>query len=49
MQEKYEPRCEKTGLRGLGPSPTQTRLYSHTRWLETRNFELDKREIVLSM
>ena len=23
---KYEPRCEKTGLRGFRPGPTQTRL-----------------------
>ena len=30
----YEPRCEKTGLRGLRPGPTQTWLYSHRRWLE---------------
>ena len=30
----YEPRCEKTGLRGIRPGPTQTRLYSYTRWLE---------------
>ena len=30
----YEPRCEKTGLRGFPPSPTQTGLYSHRRWLE---------------
>ena len=29
-----EPRCEKTGLRGLRPGPTQTGLYSHRRWLE---------------
>ena len=29
-----EPRCEKTGLRGFRPGPTQTRLYSHRRWLE---------------
>ena len=34
----YEPRCEKTGLRGFRPSPTQTRLYNHRRWLEARNF-----------
>ena len=34
----YEPRCEKTGLRGFRPGPTQTRLFSHTRWLEARNF-----------
>ena len=26
---KYEPRSEKTGLRGFRPGPTQTRLYSH--------------------
>ena len=24
----YEPRCEKTGLRGFRLGPTQTRLYS---------------------
>ena len=30
----YEPRCEKTSLRGFQPGPTQTRLYSHRRWLE---------------
>ena len=30
----YKPRCEKTGLRGFGPGPTQTGLYSHRRWLE---------------
>ena len=24
-----EPRCEKTGLRGFRPGPTQTGLYSH--------------------
>ena len=29
-----EPRCEKTGLRGFRPGPTQTRLYSYRRWLE---------------
>ena len=28
-----EPRCEKTGLRGFQPGPTQTGLYSHRRWL----------------
>ena len=28
------PCCEKIGLRGLRPGPTQTRLYNHTRWLE---------------
>ena len=30
----FEPRCEKTGLRGFRPGPTQTGLYNHTRWLE---------------
>ena len=30
----YEPRCEKTGLRGFRPGPIHTRLYSHRRWLE---------------
>ena len=34
----YEPRCEKTGLRGFRPGPTQTGLYSHRRWLEAGNF-----------
>ena len=29
-----EPRCEKTGLRGFRPGPTQTRLCNHTKWLE---------------
>ena len=31
----FEPRCEKTGLRGFRPGPTQTGLYCHRRWLET--------------
>ena len=30
----FEPRCEKTGLRGFRPGPTQTGLYSRRRWLE---------------
>ena len=29
-----EPRCEKTGLRGFRPGPTQNGLYNHTRRLE---------------
>ena len=29
-----EPRCEKTGLRGFRPGPTQTGLCSYTRSLE---------------
>ena len=37
-----KPRCEKTGLRGFRPGPTQTGLYSHRRWLEARNFVLRK-------
>ena len=31
---KNEPRCEKTGLWGFRPGPTQTGLYNHRRWLE---------------
>ena len=38
----YEPRCEKTGLRGFRPGPTQTGLYSHRRWLEALNFGFTK-------
>ena len=34
----FYPRCEKTGLRGFRPGPTQTGLYSYSRWLEARNF-----------
>ena len=34
LPETNEPRCEKTGLRGFWPGLTQTRLYSHRRWLE---------------
>ena len=30
----YEPRSEKTDLRGFRPGPTQTGLYSYTKWLE---------------
>ena len=30
----FEPRSEKTGLRGFRQGPTQIRLYSHRRWLE---------------
>ena len=32
---RNEPRCEKTGLRGFRPGPTQTGLYRHRRSLET--------------
>ena len=38
----YEPRRQKTGLRGFRPGPTQTGLYSHRRWLETWNFGFGK-------
>ena len=34
LQKANEPRCEKTGLRGFRPGPTQTRLCNHTKWLE---------------
>ena len=34
FMEKYEPRCEKTGLQGFRPGPTQTGLCSHRRWLD---------------
>ena len=34
MPMQYEPRCEKTGLRGFRPGPTQTGLYNNRRWLE---------------
>ena len=30
----FEPRCEKTGLRGFRPGPTLTGLYYRIRWLE---------------
>ena len=30
----FEPRSEKTGLRGFRPGLTQTGLCSHRRWLE---------------
>ena len=38
----YEPRSEKTGLRGFRPGPTQTGLYSSRRWLEACNFGFRK-------
>ena len=34
ITKQIAPRCEKTGLRGFRPGPTQTGLYSHRRWLE---------------
>ena len=32
--EIFEPRCEKTGLRGFRPGPTQTGLHNHRRCQE---------------
>ena len=31
---RFEPHCEKSGLRGFRTGPIQTGLYSHGRWLE---------------
>ena len=42
MWTTNEPRCEKTGLRGFRPGPTQTGLHNHTRWLEAWNFVYSK-------
>ena len=42
LNYSFEPRCEKTGVRGYRPGPTQTGLYSHTRWLEACNFGFRK-------
>ena len=33
---------EKACLRGFGPGPIQTWLYSHRRWLEAENFRFRK-------
>ena len=41
-QVAFEPRCEKTGLRGFRPGPTQIRLYSNRIWLEAWNFGFRK-------
>ena len=42
MKLLYEPRCEKTGLRGFRPGLTQTRLYSFRRLLDAFNFGFRK-------
>ena len=34
LLSRTEPRCEKTGLRGFRPGPTQTGLGSHRILLE---------------
>ena len=39
----YEPRSEKTGLRGFRPGLTQTGLYSQRKWLEAWNFRFRKK------
>ena len=36
----YEPRCEKTGLRGFRPGPTQIGLYSFRIWLRGLKFRI---------
>ena len=33
----YQQNCEKTCLWNLRPAPTQTRVYSHRRWLSIKN------------
>ena len=38
----YEPRFEKTGLRGFRPGPTQTGLYNYRRLPEAGNFGFRK-------
>ena len=38
----FEPRHEKTCLRGLRPGPTQTGLYNHRMWLKAWNFGIRK-------
>ena len=43
ITQLIEPRSEETGLRGFRPGPTQTGLYSHTRWLEVLNFGCKKK------
>ena len=40
---KFEPRREKTGLRGFRPGPTQTDLYSHRSRLGLRNLGFKKK------
>ena len=34
LRSTFEPRREKTGLRGFRPGPTQTDLYKHRKELE---------------
>ena len=43
VSKQYEPRCEKTGLRGFRPGLTQTGLYNYRRCLEAYNFGCSKK------
>ena len=43
-----EPRCEKTGLWGFRPGPTQTGLYRHRRWKKLESSDIGSRGIELS-
>ena len=39
----FEPRCEKTGLRGFRPGPTQIGQCNHRRCLEAWNLKFRKK------
>ena len=43
IMSTYEPRCEKTGPRGVRPGTTQTELCNHRRCLEAGNFGFRKK------
>ena len=47
IYQRYEPRCEKTSLRGFRPGPTRTGLYNRKR-LRLEMSDLSSRGIVLS-
>ena len=49
ISTKYEPCCEKTCLLGVRPGLTQTRLYSHRRWLCSRNKGMDQQLEVMAL
>ena len=42
-QLPFEPRSEKTVIRGFRPGPTQTELYNHIRWLGAGKFGFRKK------
>ena len=44
-----EPQCEKTGLWGFQPGPTQTSLYRLKKGLKLEIFDLTKVVILLSV